>query len=270
MLYSVLMSVYCKEKPEFLRASMESIFTQTKQTNNFVLVCDGVLTEDLNAVISEMETKHNGILDVVRLDHNMGLGKALNIGMEHCKNEIVARMDSDDISLPFRCEKQIEQFEKLESLDILSGTIEEFTEDPDDITGRRELPLNYDQICSFSKKRNPFNHPAVMFRKSSVQLAGGYNEKYHLFEDYYLWVRMLKRGCIGSNLSDTILKMRSSPDQIMRRGGMQYAKDLLRFHYWMMKSGWSTPLDFLSGAVPHAAVCVLPNRIRTAIYSQLR
>ena len=101
--YSVLMSVYFKEKPDFLRQSMESILNQTVKTNNFILVCDGPLNEGLDAVIAEMQTKFGEVLHVVRLEKNGGLGNALNEGMKHCKNELVARMDSDDISKSIDC-----------------------------------------------------------------------------------------------------------------------------------------------------------------------
>ena len=136
--------------------------------------------------------------------------------------------------------------------------------------GKRTLPERQEDILTFSKKRNPFSHPAVMFKKSAVIEAGNYDETYHLFEDYYLWIRMFQSGCVGYNLQDTILKMRTPLDIYKRRGGWKYAKDLLRFHRWISESGWSSWKDFLTGAVPHAVVCVLPNGVRGMIYKRLR
>ena len=148
MNYSVLMSVYHKEKPEFLKQSMDSIWNQTVQTNNFVLVCDGPLSDELNRVIEEMEAEHKGILDVIRLPENKGLGIALNEGLKHCKNEIVARMDSDDICRNDRCERQMLVFENDPEISIVSGTVEEFKETPDDTESSRILPEHQDEILS--------------------------------------------------------------------------------------------------------------------------
>ncbi|MBE5996940.1 MAG: glycosyltransferase [Lachnospiraceae bacterium] len=268
--YSVLMSVYAKEDAVNLAQSMESIFLQTAPTDDFVLVCDGPLTSELNKVIDEYQEQYPDILHVLRLERNEGLGNALNKGLMLCKNDLVARMDSDDLSYPDRCEKELGLFEAFPELDIVSGTIEEFTDDPEVITGSRSLPASYPEILHFSRKRNPFNHPAVMFRKEAVEKAGGYNERFHLFEDYYLWIRMLQKGCHGANLKDPILKMRTSESQMLRRGGYRYTKDMLAFHRWILRSGWSRPLDFLTGAVPHAVVCLLPNRLRLRIYQMLR
>ena len=268
--YSVLMSVYEKEDASNLAQSMESIFLQTVPTDDFVLVCDGPLTPALDEVIEKYRRKYPHILHIVRLSSNRGLGEALNAGLSHCKNELVARMDSDDWSYPDRCARQLSMFDLHPEVDIVSGTIEEFKDDPDIITGARTLPVNSSAIRRFSRKRNPFNHPAVMFRKKAVEDAGGYNERFHLFEDYYLWIRMLQNGSEGYNLKNPVLKMRTSEEQMLRRGGWRYTKDMLAFHRWILRSHWSRPSDFLTGALPHAVVCLLPNKLRLRIYQTLR
>ena len=121
--YSVLMSVYHKEKAEFLREALDSIWNQTVQTNDFVLICDGPLNEELDSVIEEHVKAHPDVLHVTRLEKNGGLANALNIGIKLCKNELVARMDSDDISYPDRCERQLKIFESRDDVDLVSGTI---------------------------------------------------------------------------------------------------------------------------------------------------
>ena len=268
--YSVLMSVYFKEQPNNLRQAMESMRQQTVPTDDFVLVCDGPLTDELDAVISEEQEKLGKVLQVLRLPQNSGLGNALNEGLKLCKNELVARMDSDDISRPERCEKQIELFERYPEISLSSGTVSEFIDDPVCPTGKRVVPITDEEIRVFSRKRNPMNHPCVMFRKSAVEKAGGYKETYHLFEDYYLWVRMLMKGYRARNVNDILLDMRSPADMYLRRGGKKYADDMLRFHRWMKKSGWSSEAEYLIGAVPHAVVCVLPNGVRKLVYEKLR
>ena len=267
--YSVLMSVYFKEQPNNLRQAMESIRQQTVPTDDFVLVCDGPLTDGLNAVIGEEQEKLGSVLHVLRLEKNEGLGNALNEGLKFCRNELVARMDSDDISRLERCEKQMGLFERYPEISLSSGTVSEFIDDPADSTGKREVPITDEEIRVFSRKRNPMNHPCVMFRKSAVEKAGGYKETYHLFEDYYLWVRMLMKGFKARNSKDILLDMRSPADMYLRRGGKKYADDMLRFHRWLKKSGWSSEAEYLTGAVPHAVVCVLPNGVRKLVYGKL-
>ena len=267
--YSVLMSVYIKEKAEFLKQAMDSIWEQTVPADDFVLVCDGPLNEGLDAVIDEMQAKHPETLHVVRLEKNGGLGVALNEGLKHCKHEIVARMDSDDIAFYDRCEKQLKVFSIHPEVSLCSGSAIEFFEKIDNVVGKRELPVTHDEIVSFSRKRNPCNHPSVMFKKSVVEAAGGYIEKYHLFEDYYLWVRMLMNGAKAHNIKEPILYMRTPADLYLRRGGKAYAKDMLAFHKWLKEKGWISTGTFLTGAVPHAVVCVLPNNIRGMIYKAL-
>ena len=166
--YSVLMSVYFKEAPEYLKQAIESIQAQTFQTDDFVLVCDGPLNDGLDAIIAEKQQEMGETLNVVRLAKNGGLGNALNEGIKHCKNELVARMDSDDISAADRCEKQVKLFKKNPELDITSGALLEFVTSPDQITGGRTIPCNNDEIIRYSRKRCPFNHPCVMFKKSAV------------------------------------------------------------------------------------------------------
>lgn len=264
--YSVLMSVYYKEKAENLSEAIQSMYDQTIRTDDFILVCDGPLNNELDAVISEMQQKFGGCFHVHRLEKNQGLGKALNYGLKQCKNELVARMDSDDISRKERCEKQIDVFNLHPEISICSGTVEEFEKDINLIIGIRRVPETENEIIKYSKTRNPFNHPAVMFKKSSVLKAGGYSEKFHLFEDYYLWIRMLLKGCKGRNIPETILYMRSGEEMYKRRGGMLYAKELLRFHSWMKDNNWITWKHFVCGAIPHAVVCGMPNQMRKRIY----
>ncbi|CAM4271904.1 amylovoran biosynthesis protein AmsE [Streptococcus penaeicida] len=267
--YSVLMSVYIKENPEFLKEALDSIFNQTVLTDDLVLVCDGPLTNDLEEVIKNFKNKFCDIINVIRLEKNMGLGFALNEGLKSCKNELVARMDTDDISLPNRCELQLKKFEKNKSLALISGKILEFQDKQDVITGSRVVPLTNSDIINFSKRRNPFNHPAVMFKKSVVEAVGGYDEKYHLFEDYYLWVRILNEKYFVENIGNPLLLMRTPSDLYLRRGGYSYARDLLKFNIWMKSIGWISSFDFILSALPHAIVCILPNFVRKIIYQRL-
>jgi hypothetical protein len=114
------------------------------------------------------------------------------------------------------------------------------------------------------------NHVAVMFKKNAVESAGGYRETFHLFEDYYLWVRMLRKEYKAQNIPDVLVDVRTPADMYLRRGSRDYAKTMMKFHKWLRSIGWTSEIDFLTGAVPHAAVCVMPNGIRKMIYKGLR
>ena len=263
--YSVLMSVYAREKASFLKESIESILAQTVPADQIVIVCDGKLTEDLDGVLSFFKNK----IELIRLPENKGLGNALNAGLSACTNELVARMDSDDIAYRDRMEKQLHMFAKDPSLSLASGTVTEFKVDITTASGKREVPLTDEEIRTFSHKRNPMNHPAVMFKKSAVDDAGGYSEEYPYFEDYYLWVRMLMKGCKAANTADPLVYMRVDDDTFVRRGGKKYASDMLRFHRYLRAQRWSSLSDYITGALPHALICVLPNDLRKAVYKKL-
>lgn len=264
--YSVLMSVYHKERPEFLRQAMESIAKQTVPTNDFVLVCDGPLNEQLDEVIAQMQDVFGQLLHVVRLEKNMGLGNALNIGIQHCKNDLVARMDSDDISRPDRCERQLRIFSERLELDICSGTVEEFSAQPQNVENRRIVPQTHEEILKFAKKRNPFNHPCVMYRKSAVLAAGSYQD-FYLLEDYYLWIRMLLNGSLGYNIQEPLLWMRAGSDMYKRRSGWKYAKSQYKLFCFMETENFISTVSCICSCVSRMLAALLPNLIRKNMYA---
>ncbi len=266
--YSVLMSVYYKEQPEYLRQSMESIYEQTIPTDDFVLVCDGPLNPELDAVIDEMQKKFGDALHVCRLTKNGGLGNALNIGIKHCKNELVARMDSDDISYPDRCERQLQLFAAQPDISICSGIVEEFSTTPTVVNAKRVPPETNDKIIQFAKTRNPFNHPCVMYKKSAVEAAGGYQD-FYLLEDYYLWIRMLQKGYQGYNLQEPLLWMRAGSDMYKRRGGWKYFMSQYRLLQYMYQQAFITVGLYLLGTFVRLGVAIVPNSLRNFIFSNI-
>ena len=262
--YSVLMSVYVKEKAEYLKTAMDSIWDQTMPTDDFVLVCDGPLNDELDLVIAEMEKAHPA-LHVVRLEKNGGLGNALNAGIKHCRNELVARMDSDDISRPDRCEKQLQVFQRHPEISICSGIVEEFSASPGQIEARRVPPETSEEILAFAKKRNPFNHPCVMYKKSSVEAAGGYQD-FYLLEDYYLWVRMLQNGALGYNLQEPLLWMRAGSEMYKRRAGWKYAMSQKALFNYMKKSGFIGTGRYVKSVAVRTASSITPNWLREFVF----
>ena len=267
MNYSVLMSVYHKENPDYLRLAMESIWNQTVPTNDFVLVCDGPLSSQLNLVIAETKKKHQE-LHIIRLEKNGGLGNALNIGIKQCKNELIARMDSDDISRPERCEKQINIFEKKKDISIVGGIIEEFSTSKEQIESRRITPETQSDILKYAKKRNPFNHPTVMYKKQAVESAGGYQD-FYLLEDYFLWIRMLYKGFLGYNIQEPLLWMRGGSELCKRRSGWKYALSQRKLFSYMREIGFITLVEFFFITSCRMLSSLSPNWIRGLAYKLL-
>lgn len=266
--YSVLMSVYYKEKPEYFRASIQSMIDQTLQADEFVIVSDGPLTDELGNVLSWAESKLKEKLKIVRIPQNVGLGKALNTGLKVCKNELVARMDTDDISLSERCEKQMKALLDHPKVSVISGIAEEFMENVNEVTARRVLPSDHDAIFEFAKSRNPFNHPCVMFKKSAVEKAGGYQEMY-LLEDYFLWIRMLLNGEKGMNLNEPLLRMRTGAGMYKRRGGIKYVYSQIRLFSFMKEREMITKKQFLKNVILRSLSGILPGNIRHVLYQKL-
>lgn len=265
--YSVLMSVYHKEKPEYLKQAVESIQAQTLPTDDFVLVCDGPLNEPLDSVIAAKQQEMGESLHVVRLAKNGGLGNALNEGIKHCKNELVVRMDSDDIAYPDRCEKQIAVFNTHSEVSICSGIVEEFTTDPNAVDAKRVPPETNAEILEFAKKRNPFNHPCVMYKKSAVEAVGSYQD-FYLLEDYYLWLRMLMAGCQGYNIQEPLLHMRAGSDMYLRRAGWKYAKTQARLFKFMKQQGFIGNGQYIKSCVIRSGSALAPNWLRKSIFER--
>lgn len=263
--YSVLMSVYRGEKADFFRLSADSVFGQTVPTNDFVLMCDGPLTEELDQVIGELLQAHGDVLHVIRLEENRGLGEALNIGIEACKNELIARMDSDDFALPNRCELQLAKFREHPELSIVGGAIEEFEGDPANIVAHKAMPETHEEILRYARTRNPFNHPTVMYRRSAVLKAGRYPNRM-LHEDYALWANMLLGGAKACNLPDTLCYMRVDSGLYDRRGGWAYLKMAVRLRWHLYRTGLYTFWSFLYVVLGLSVVCLIPVSARKAIY----
>ena len=266
--YSVLMSVYHKEKPEYLKQAIESIQLQTLPTDDFVLVCDGLLNPELDTVIARKQQEMGEALNVVRLAKNGGLGNALNEGIKHCKNELVARMDSDDIAYLDRCEKQIAVFNAHPEVSVCSGVVEEFTTVPEVVDTRRVPPETNAEIVEFAKKRNPFNHPCVMYKKSAVEAAGSYQD-FYLLEDYYLWLRMLMAGYRGYNIQEPLLHMRAGSDMYLRRAGWKYAKTQAKLFRYMKNSGFIGSGQYVKSCVIRSGSALAPNWLRKFMFEKV-
>lgn len=226
------MSVYYKERPEYLRVSTQSMIDQSAPPEQFVMVCDGPLTPELDAVIAEYEGIYPQLFTVVRLEKNMGIGVALNIGIQHCRNELVARMDADDIAVKKRMEMQLTELEKYPQVSALGGQIAEFYNDPKEITGYRQVPISEEEVRERIKFRNPMNHMTVVLRKSHVLAVGNYQDVPG-FEDYFLWTSLTANGYNLRNIKDVCCIVRANAGMYSRRGGVKYFQNTMRVERYL-------------------------------------
>ena len=222
--FSVVTSVYRNDKPEFVRVALDSMLVeQTLKPSEIVLVRDGSVPVDLERLLFEYEAKYSDVMHIIRLDKNGGLGNALKLGVENATYSLVARMDSDDICLPKRFEKQVAYMAEHQECDIVGGQMTEFIGEPTNVVGKRVVPKSNEAIYEYMKSRCALNHVTVMFRKDTILKVGNYQD-WFWNEDYYLWVRMMMNKCVFANLSDVLVNVRSGEDQYARRGGMKYFK----------------------------------------------
>lgn len=256
--YSVLMSVYEKEKPDHVCQSIDSMLSQTLPPDEIVIVKDGKLTEELDRVLQSYQSSYPDLFNIVPLSKNVGLGRALNAGLKECQNELVARMDTDDISIPERCELQIQKFIEKEELSIIGSNIDEFCDNPDEIVSSRVVPTNHNDILKFSKRRNPFNHPSVMYKKSDVIKQGGYGD-FRRNQDLDLFVRMLNNGCLAENINQSLVLFRADKDNLKRRKSWEKCRSYIGMIYNFWKKGHSSLLDLTIVATSQIIIYLAPS-----------
>ena len=257
--YSVLMSVYSKDNPAYLKQSIDSMLCQTIRPDQIVLVKDGSVSPSMDVLIERYQKRNPGLFDVVHLLKNEGLGVALDEGLKHCRNELVARMDADDISVPDRCEKQLEIFRRHPELSVVSGNIGEFVKDPKHLVAVRTVPEHNEAIKKRMRIRSAFNHPAVMYRKSDVLRCGGYGS-FRRKQDHVLFSHMLNSGCKGYNIQDTILLFRADRNSIKRKKSWENCRGYIEAQYYNFKRRECSFPDLLFVVVTQLAVYALPVR----------
>ena len=266
--FSVLMSVYAKDQPVWVAAALDSVLTNTVCPAEVVVVVDGPIPEDLQEVLS-LYARQYAQIKLFPLETNKGLGLALQIGLQQCSYELVARMDADDISLPDRFEKQLAQFAKEPNLTVLGGTIEEVEAQSLQSVAIRRLPYTDAGCKKFLKTRCPFNHMTVLFKKSLILQAGNY-QSFHLMEDYYLWVRCAAKGDVFGNLPDIVLRARVNAAMYGRRGGWKYFKSNLALQNEMLKRGIiSFPYYLFNILIRFSVQVLMPPSVRQWLYQSI-
>lgn len=263
--FSVLMSVYAKDRPAWVRAALESVLHATVPPTEIILVVDGPIPADLQTVLNEFSGTYPQI-KLCPLAKNGGLGPALAHGLQQCSYELVARMDADDISLPDRFEKQLAYFEQYPDTSVLGGQIQEVDGETLQPVAVRTVPQTDRHIKQFLKTRCPFNHMTVMFKKSAVLAVGNYTP-FHLMEDYYLWARLASKGYKMANLPDRVLHARVDAALYGRRGGWKYFESNYAMSRKLRELGLTSfSVHLFNTAVRFGVQVVMPNRMREWFY----
>lgn len=266
--FSVLISVYKNEKPEYFKQALESVVTQTLMPDEIVIVKDGLLTQELEEVLDDYQKKYPLLFKIVAFEKNRGLGLALRDGVLACKYEYIARMDTDDICKVNRFERQIKYLKENPRTALLGTWIKEFSGDknnPDTIT---KLPCKHEDILQFAKSRNPFRHMTVVFKKQAVLNSGNYRD-FLWFEDYDLWIRIIQNGYEVANLPEFFVDVRADSDMFARRGGWKYLKQDFRFQKCLLESGFINAFEFSRNVFVRSVVRLMPNRVRVLTYKNL-
>lgn len=258
--YSVLMSLYKKENPEYLKIAIDSMLNQTVAPDEIVLVEDGQLTDELYAVLDEYPMLHR-----IKNETNLGLGLALNVGLNECRNELVARMDTDDCSKPDRCEKQLQRFLEKPYLAIVGSHIDEFIGDTSNVISKRIVPTTSEEIYKFAKKRSAFNHPAVMYSKTAVLENNGYADLKRN-QDVDLFGRMLFNGYKAENIDEALLWFRSSDELAKRRKSWQNTWSYIATIRNFWKMGYSSFSDYVIVGIAQTGMYLMPIKLQNYIY----
>lgn len=266
--YSVLMSLYEKEKGAYLIESIESMLQQTVKPSEIIIVLDGYITNELRNVLDFYEKKYPNIIQLLPLEKNIGLGRALDYGLQFCTNELVARMDTDDISLPKRCEKQLKAFGNDEKLAIIGTIMNEFYDDYKNVVSSRIVPTENEDIVRFMKRRSPFNHPTVMFKKSVVLKCGGYGE-FKRKQDLDLFSRIINNDYKALNLPEPLLLFRSNINNFKRRKSWTYVKSYIAVQFKILLRGHCSLLDFFYVFLGQLLIFILPTKVLKIVSNKL-
>lgn len=261
------MSLYKREHPEYLRLALDSMIHQTVKPDEIVLVEDGPLTDELYEVVREYKKRCRNLLHIVENKTNIGLGLALNKGLKTCRNELIARMDTDDISKPERCEKQLKRFDEKPELAIISSHIDEFIGNKENVISQRKVPITSEEIYNYAKKRSAFNHPAVMYRKSAVLAEGGYNDLKRN-QDVELFGRMLFKGYKSENIDEALLWFRSSEELAVRRKSWENTWSYIATIKKFWKMGYSSFIDFVVVAAAQTGMYLMPAKLQNWAYKK--
>jgi glycosyltransferase involved in cell wall biosynthesis len=262
--FSLLMSVYAGDRPEFLRrAFLSTVVEQQRRPAEVVLVQDGPMAPALLACVEELCALSPVPVRRVLLIENGGLARALQAGLAACTHDVVARMDADDVSLPDRFAVQLPEIEA--GADLVGTALLEIGSDEQDVVGVRTPPTQPEVIARTARLHDPFNHPTVVYRRSAVAAAGGY-EHLPLMEDYWLFARMIANGAQVTNSERALVKYRVGAGAYTRRGGHRLLRAELALQGCFLRSGFVTRRQYLRNVAVRGLYRLVPAAVRRPAY----
>jgi glycosyltransferase involved in cell wall biosynthesis len=262
---SALGSLYIKESPIFLEQALDSLLKQTYELDEIVLMIDGPILQEHEEVISK--NKYSKLLNIYRLENNVGLGEALKIGIGKIQNEYILRFDTDDINHQDRLQCSLEYLVS-EDLDVCSSNVIEFNNSIGDLNIIKKVPYQHNKIVRFAKWRSPMNHMAVLYRKSTLLKHGAYENVLN-FEDYYLWCKLLQNGAKFGNLQQPLVYARIGNDMIGRRKGVSYFKREYYFAKRVYSMGFFSAIEFLRFLIIRLPMRILPKKVLVILYKKI-
>lgn len=267
--FSVLMSLYYKENSVYLDDCLKSILSQSILPNEILIILDGPLSIELKSYINNLDKSYLSLIKTVQLPKNVGLGNALNEGLKYCSNNWVFRMDTDDLCTPNRFMKQIEYIQENPNISLFGSCTEEFDSSMSNSLGLRKVPTSHNEIKQYTKRRNPFNHMTVAFRKDVIESVGGY--QHHLYmEDYNLWIRVIAAGHQVGNIDEVLVNVRGGDSMVKRRKGLVYIKSELQLAKLKIKKNIDSPIGAYSNFIMRSLPRLLPTYMLSKVYKNLR
>lgn len=263
--FSVLMSIYYKEKLEYFKSCINSILNNSILPSEIVIVKDGKLSDELEEYL--LVLCKNKLFKIVGYDDNHGLWYALNYGLDFCSTNLIARMDSDDICDNLRFEKQLLFMSANCDIKIVGSNTIEFIDSPSNVINYRVMPETSNDIMKYSKTRNPFIHPSIMVYKDVIDFVGGYRN-FYLCEDYDLWARILEAGYKAYNIQENLVYMRVGKNFYKRRGGLKYCFNILKFKKQLYAKKYMNFFQFIKTSFATIVVSIAPGFIREYIYKK--
>lgn len=265
--FSLLLPVYSRDRPDFLTRSLHSAAVeQERSPDEVVLVQDGPVGHDLQEVIGQFRRSCAVPVTLVVLQHNIGLGPALDAGLAACRYDIVARQDADDVSLPTRFAVQVPIVEK--GTDLVGSGLLEVGDGEHNVVGQRTPPTDPGAIARYARFHDPFNHPSVVYRRSAVQAAGGY-QNLPLLEDYWLFARMIHGGSSVANVTEPLVLYRVGAGAFSRRGGWALLRSEVELQRRMHAIGFTSTAQYLRNLTIRGGYRLVPEGARRVVYRQV-
>ncbi len=265
--FSVLLNIYAKDKPVWIKQALDSVLSNTISPTEVVIMVDGPVDKGIQAVLDE--AVKNKTVRILSHPVNIGRGAALGYAVPKCNCELIALMDADDVSRKDRFEKQLAAFVANPKLAVCGGQIQEVNATTFEPLAKRSVPLTHDEIKHYLKTRMPFNNQTIMFKKSAVLDSGNF-KAFGLVEDYYMWVRVIAKGYKTGNVADIVVDMRVDPALYSRRGGWNYFHMNKMLFDEMKKLGLLNSKDYYyTLSVRFVVQVLMPNWLRSMFYKRV-